>query len=126
MEKKCNSNFWIVAVVAIVAIVAIIILFRTSSENTVSGQAYASMVGCNDADNGKDYYSRSWVTGTWSRSGEYMEVIDVCLKDMDAGYYEDDEFTIDNLVYEYFCDDGQLQVISYVCPNGCSDGACLR
>ncbi|MDD5253678.1 MAG: hypothetical protein PHG05_01060 [Candidatus Nanoarchaeia archaeon] len=123
MEK---SNFWVVSIVAVVAIVAMAAFsIVNSASEKVSGLATKEV--CIETDGGEDFFEAGRTAGQWS-GGKYSDIQDTCLKDMaDPGYFEGDQFTVDNLVYEYWCDnDGYLKVESYVCPNGCENGACIR
>jgi len=69
-------------------------------------------VGCEDTDGGKDYYTKSHVSGIMGVNG---------------AYYEKDEFCVESTgqVGELYCNDGYLRVLYVYPPEGyvCYDGA---
>jgi len=76
-----------------------------------------TVVYCDDSDEGVDYYLKGWVKGvfgkSWNNSGEVGSVEDLC---------HGDNLTLE----EQSCFEGRIGVPKiYLCPNGCSDGACL-
>ena len=64
--------------------------------------------GCYDTDEGKDYYLRGTIY-------------------VDDEYHNQDVCSSPNVevLNEWYCEDGVQQVENYVCPYGCSDGACV-
>ncbi|GEM_PF-2870364 len=80
---------------------------------------------CTDSDGGKDYY----VKGTAEEKGTTNVFTDICDSELTNPGHPVDA----NLLYEYFCGDGQPgqdfqagQVFqdTYYCPSGCKNGAC--
>ncbi len=69
----------------------------------------AKCKSCEDTDDGKDHYTKGYVY--YSVKGK---VYDTC--DTDAGY--------DGYLTESYCENSQLDLESYKCPYGCSDGKC--
>ena len=62
---------------------------------------------CYDSDGGKNFYKKGKVIP----EGETKKVWDFC----DGA-----------VLYERFCDGKEGKTYKYTCPNGCSDGACLK
>lgn len=60
---------------------------------------------CTDTDGGKYYY----VKGAISAASEHSE-----------------DYCTNSVLYEYYCVNNELQATTYSCPNGCSDGRCIR
>jgi len=62
---------------------------------------------CKDSDGGIDYYERGYIT-------EYdnIEVPDFCIDS--------------NRLKELYCSRGSSAELTYTCPNGCRDGACIE
>ncbi len=86
---------------------------------TVSG---CTNVGsdCSDSDDGKDFFKKGQAYGYYDQhlSGGPS-------KPPVLGLY-DDECTSRIHLNEYYCaDDSMVEMSSYLCPNGCEDGACL-
>jgi len=81
-------------------------------------------VECTDSDDGKDYFLKGSATG--GREGYPGRIL---LKDdgtPDIITYED-SCSNDGKVYEIFCGDlGIVKQEWVACPNGCSDGACIK
>jgi len=79
---------------------------------------YASYL-CSDSDAGKDYYVKG------SFSGVYNDTLinnqDACL---DPERW-DNTYTSDWLG-EAYCENNEIKIERYNCPNGCADGACLK
>ena len=66
---------------------------------------------CIDSDNGKNYYIKGSVSG---------------LSDGGLSYSYDDSCS-QNIITEWYCDGTKPRAdTTYVCPNGCSNGACLN
>ncbi len=72
--------------------------------------AYAST--CTDSDGGKDYYTYGYGTDP---TIDYITFVDSC------GTINDYSF-----LGEVYCDNNEIKVESYVCPNGCENGACIK
>ncbi len=72
---------------------------------------------CTDTDGGKDYYTRGSVSacssssGTGGGSGTCTFGTDSCNE---------------NKLLEGYCDGNKVATENYNCPNGCSDGACIK
>ncbi len=82
---------------------------------------------CTETDGGKDYYLKGKMTGILYPGmpgeqiiGEESLILDVCSRDNNA-YYENDN----NSLFEFYCDGEKILSTTYVCPNGCVDGACV-
>jgi hypothetical protein len=67
---------------------------------------------CSESDGGIEYYERGTITGN-DRHGNGNPGVDYCTFESNI-----------NLM-EGFCDGGYVIYISYDCPNGCKDGACI-
>jgi len=70
----------------------------------------ACLKKCTDSDGGKNYYTKGTVTVEWP--GHQTSAVDFCGEG--------------TTLYEGYCEDGELQMVSYNCPYGCSDGACVE
>jgi micrococcal nuclease len=66
------------------------------------------IVKCTDSDNGKDYYTKGYIT-----HGDGTKEYDEC----STGAYED-------YVWEHYCTTSGTGTLNYKCLYGCSDGAC--
>lgn len=123
LQKANIRGFsWTVfALVAIVSIVAISLSFITANRKMNNGviledsslsPSDANLVGsaikaCKDSDGGLNYYTRGQ-----TNIGRY-NVSDRCIGS--------------NTLIEFFCQDsGKTNKITYKCPNGCKDGACIN
>jgi len=69
----------------------------------------AASATCTDTDNGKDYYTKGTTTMTYP-DGSIKQNTDEC------GMF--------GLLYEYVCEEGNIKLTTYKCPNGCKEGAC--
>jgi len=78
-------------------------------------------VGCFDSDGGLNYYEKGTLKGIADWSNESVEVTECCVKDGTTGGLC---ISKSNTLNEYFCKDNKYAVETYVCPNGCEDGAC--
>ncbi|RKY95608.1 MAG: hypothetical protein DRQ03_08640 [Candidatus Hydrothermota bacterium] len=79
---------------------------------------------CRDSDGGRDYYKKGTVTLTKSLDGKvkYLESrTDTCTYCTGLG---PDTATC-GAVVEYYCEGNQIKSETFVCPNGCKDGACI-
>src|SRR3989344_3320141 len=78
----------------------------------ISGQEF---IGCTDTDSGKGYYTKAVVNGLKS-AGIADTLTDYCGTGQEEGK-----------LIEYFCEPYTQygRSITYECPNGCSDGACI-
>ncbi len=85
---------------------------------------------CIDSDGGKNIYVKGNISGTFNSSVEaYRDVnneIDVCIHlDVQTHYCEANN--PDCRVFERFCEsNGYVNFEKIVCPNGCSEGACIQ
>jgi len=68
---------------------------------------------CNDSDGGKNYYVKGTISGP-DKYGNGNPKADYC----GAGKNS-------KILMEGFCDNGYVNFISYTCPNGCVEGACI-
>ena len=95
------------------------VLVNTPGDPGTSSSALPE-VGCTDSDGGKDYY----VKGTTSNTG-YVK--DEGIKTFFAtdGCWPPPYAGSNNLAEQYCIGDGAF-VITYKCPNGCLDGACIK
>jgi hypothetical protein len=67
---------------------------------------------CNDPDGGKNFYVKSVVeTKTPTSTGRY---------------YDRCDSQQEGVLNEWYCDGARAAKISYKCPNGCKDDACVR
>jgi len=65
---------------------------------------------CSDTDNGKDYDTKGTVHGKGGLGMEPMDYTDRC--------------TNSSSLKEFYCSNNWATEINYVCPHGCSEGAC--
>ena len=71
---------------------------------------------CTDSDGGKNYNVKGTIT--YYVNGVQYTLTDTC--DSSPAY-------ADLMVFERYClDDGGTAGLTYFCPNGCSDGACIN
>ncbi len=79
---------------------------------------------CKDSDDGINYYIKGIATTCPSvGDGPCDYSTDKCLSD--SG--NDNNGVHANILQEYYCDDSnQIKSVSYECPNGCKDGACMK
>lgn len=90
-----------------------------SNGTCVQGEPQPASVSCSEADSGRNYYNPG-ATTWYSSSGQATTAQDYC-----SG---------SNTLVEYYCvnnfDDGGEEAanksISYNCPSGCSNGACIK
>ncbi len=76
------------------------------------GNTHQQLV-CTDSDGGLNYYSKGTVTG-YNEDAPIKEISSV--SDSCSG----------NTLHEWICKDlGEYDDESYICPNGCSNGACI-
>ena len=71
---------------------------------------------CNDSDNGKEYYIQGFVK---SKLAGQETTYDKCYNEI----YDD---STSNRLEERYCENGKLNTQLFSCPNGCSNGACIR
>ena len=80
------------------------------------GACIKAGTACTDSDGGEDYYVKGYATGLYA--GEIKTIYDSCDADNP------------NAVVEAFCEPYGLEEgitqYGYICPNGCSDGACIK
>lgn len=69
---------------------------------------------CTDSDGGRNYYVKGTIEGPKLTTRE--KPVDYCVDYSQGG----------NTLVEYQCLSGGLSSESYVCPHGCSNGACLN
>ena len=74
------------------------------------GSGISDNQNCIDADSGQDYFTKATVSYKYPTNYIYR-VTDMCSGD---------------ILYEYFCYDDYYTVVSYKCPNGCFNGACIK
>jgi len=78
---------------------------------------------CIDSDGGKDYYKKGTTVGLYWED---------TINEGPLNYYDGCSFCDSNMenckyVFEYFCrEDGSVDGLEYVCPNGCENGACIE
>ena len=90
------------------------------SDASYVGTSYVKIVEenetiCTDSDGGLNYYVVGKTDGILWGTTEYGTKKDYCITEgVKAGR-----------LAEFFCDENQVASISYECPNGCSDGACV-
>jgi PGF-pre-PGF domain-containing protein len=70
---------------------------------------------CTDSDGGKDYYVKGTTIGVWKASGNVETRTDEC----DPQLYDGRGLA------ESWCEDDYIWSMTYDCPNGCKDGACI-
>jgi len=80
--------------------------------NGCEGGACVGSVTCIDSDGGLDYYVRGTV-GSFS---------DRCFNE----YGEYCNAGSENCLQEFYCEGGSSRWEQFVCPNGCSNGACVQ
>ena len=73
---------------------------------------------CTDSDGGINYnvkgYASAQITNT-TQTGDALKAEDTC--SLDVGTY--------GLLFEYYCQNNKITHVTYNCPNGCKDGACV-
>ena len=71
------------------------------------------IINCNDSDSGKDYYKKGTIKVI--ENGEQKERIEICSLD-------------GTTLGEWYCSESKdrASMLQYHCPNGCSEGACLK
>lgn len=70
-----------------------------------------SNITCTDSDGGENYYIKGEASSSKIINNNTTGAIDTCSGD---------------ILYEAYCGaDGTAQQITYQCPNGCNDGACI-
>lgn len=74
---------------------------------------------CTDSDGGKDYYVKGQFSGMWE--GTFITNTDSCLDPIDWDNVYSSEY-----LGEAYCENDILKIEKYTCPNGCSDGACIK
>lgn len=62
---------------------------------------------CYEEDNGLNFDKRSVVTG--SKDGSAVMKLDTC---------------VENVLQEYFCDNGEIKLQNHICDNACYAGRC--
>ncbi len=83
---------------------------------------------CTDTDGGKDYYKKGYTVGydpSASIGYENRNEWDICEKDHNRqnGFGGGDN---SKKLFEFSCQNGNFHAeVSYECPNGCYDGACV-
>ena len=82
-----------------------------SCENGKCVDSSSSTEGCEDSDNGKNYYTK----GTASNS-TYLDS-DHCTYVQNEDYY---------YIYEVYCEGNAVKSEQVNCTNGCSNGACIQ
>ena len=99
--SDCNDSY--------ITITDSIITDNQSNTNNQTNQTnLPSLITCYETDNGLDYYTKGetvWTTG-W----------DAELSDVDS--------CSGNTLTEHYCLNNEHSLTTYVCPNGCSNGAC--
>lgn len=78
---------------------------------------------CTDSDGGKNYYVKgSAIKHIHDYNGiNCLDVFnDYCI------YIQGDYCTNSKTLKEAYCDGDEVKNISYICPNGCKDGACIK
>ena len=93
----------------------------TTTAPTTTNITTTTTYHCIDSDGGKNYY----VKGTTTKG--IQNETDVCYKDTPTGAGDSSRI---NAMYEYFCDNSLgydvFTQAYYVCPYGCSNGACIN
>jgi len=80
-----------------------------------------SITNCTDSDRGKDYYLKGTVTkGSISKTDQCAYCTGACpeIGECPPVYC--------GAVVEYFCSENEIVNTTFVCPNGCTDGACKQ
>jgi hypothetical protein len=99
---------------------------KTCVNNKTIGLCKETYTGlsCVDSDN-RDYYKKGTIFGltniNYSAYLYYANWSDVCAKDTSVSSSISDKY-----LYEYFCYGGYYNSEAYLCPYGCSDGACVN
>jgi hypothetical protein len=80
---------------------------------------------CTDTDGGKNYFVKGTVTGkaNWAGGPNSVTVSDCCVKDGTTG---GECLSTSNTLNEAYCSDVTIAWDTHVCPNGCSNGACIN
>ncbi len=81
----------------------------TSDSDSDIPERVLSSLMCKDSDDGLDYYTKGTVRCPGSTYTDYCQVNDV-----------------PNTLIEYVSNGNSVGTPSYVCPNGCRDGACVK
>jgi hypothetical protein len=74
---------------------------------------------CRDSDGGKDYYTKG-IIEIEMEDGSVQRTEDICMVNAEGALAK---------VNEWYCDPTNVfgySNVEYTCPNGCSDGACIR
>jgi len=88
----------------------------TQASSPVTTQpANVSTKSCTDSDGGLNYYVKGTVVLSYPDRQEVYE--DVCTHDLDRGIW---------YLHEEYCNNGIEDTDTHVCPNGCSNGACIQ
>lgn len=85
-------------------------------ENGCKNGACIPTVTCTDSDGGLNYYVKGTARGIWAASGNYEERTDSCASELYEGRGLSENFCLNNSVWS----------MTYDCPNGCEDGACVN
>ncbi|OIO24622.1 hypothetical protein AUJ14_05830 [Candidatus Micrarchaeota archaeon CG1_02_55_22] len=77
---------------------------------------------CTDSDGGRNYLVQGRTIT--SKPTGWDDYSDICLRDKPGSSYGASESTLQNALFEYSCQNGQLASETYYCSYGCSNGAC--
>ncbi len=94
-------------------------IFSNAFSITTGATTSTTTVSCTDTDGGVNYESKGSATGMSPWTGKVETYVDAC-----------NTYAGRNNLYEYSCGTGvsatKITREDYVCPNGCTDGACNR
>ncbi len=82
---------------------------------------------CEDTDGGKDYYIKGTAKGR-NQALKYVELADTCGNPESGGITDDPNYVIENYCFDDIVngEDRLSLPVTYKCPNGCRDGACIQ
>jgi len=107
MEKRLQY-----IVIGVVVVLAIALIFSSGP----TGFSISKIGDCTDSDGGENYFE----AGTTISQSQDVVYTDRC--------FSTHELKPNKWLKEYYCTAGRNQISSrtYLCPNGCQDGACLK
>jgi len=110
MEKRTK-------VIIVIIVVIILLLFFVKLTGFVVRSVGTSINTCFDSDNGKEYWEKGNVYGTYT----FLNAED---------YYEEDFCKDKETLIEYYCVvknrvDSFVESIKFKCTSGCEEGKCL-
>ncbi|NUM25579.1 MAG: hypothetical protein HUU49_03040 [Candidatus Buchananbacteria bacterium] len=102
--KKFFISFCIIVIAGVIA-------FFIYQTHHYSSPALAASQPCTDYETTRNYYTKGSVV-TCNASGECSGfIVDECS---------------DNMLTDYYCENGEIKSEQYICPNNCQDGRCIR